>query len=66
MPGKIIRLQVAQGDTVSKGQELVMMEAMKMEHSLYAPAAGKVASVHCQEGELVADGSVLLALEADD
>jgi len=66
MPGKIIRLQVAAGDAVSKGQELLMLEAMKMEHSLYAPTAGRVASVQCQEGELVADGALLLTLQDEE
>ncbi len=65
MPGKIIRLQVTTGDCVTQGQELLMLEAMKMEHSLYAPTAGRVVSVHCQQGELVEEGSLLLNLQAE-
>ena len=44
MPGKIISIAVA-GDTVEKGQPLLVMEAMKMEHTISAPADGKVAEV---------------------
>ena len=64
MPGKIVRLHVSPGDTVSAGQELLMLEAMKMEHSLYAPSAAQVSSVHCQQGDLVEEGSLLLSLQA--
>ena len=66
MPGKIIRLRAAAGDAVSPGQELLVLEAMKMEHTLAAPAAAKVVSVHCTEGELVEEGSLLLNLQAAD
>nr|WP_315984054.1 acetyl-CoA carboxylase biotin carboxyl carrier protein subunit [Aliamphritea spongicola] len=53
-------MKVAAGDT------LVIMEAMKMEHSLKAPHDGTVAEVFYQEGELVDDGAELIALEAED
>ncbi len=63
MPGKIVRLHVSPGDMVSVGQELLMLEAMKMEHSLYAPSAAQVGSVHCKQGDLVEEGSLLLSLQ---
>ena len=50
MPGKIIALEVAAGDTVTKGQKLLTLEAMKMEHSLTAPFDGKVAELNAAGG----------------
>ena len=46
MPGRIIAVEVAAGDTVAKGQKLVTLEAMKMEHSLTAPFDGTVAELN--------------------
>jgi 3-methylcrotonyl-CoA carboxylase alpha subunit len=64
LPGKIIDLRVKAGDTVSKGQPLLVLEAMKMEHTLTAPADGKVKSVRYGIGEQVAEGAELV--EFDD
>jgi 3-methylcrotonyl-CoA carboxylase alpha subunit len=63
MPGKIIGLQVKQGDTVSKGQKLVTLEAMKMEHSLIAPFDGIVAELSAVEGAQVSEGALLARIE---
>jgi len=63
MPGKIIALNCAAGDTVSEGDALVVMEAMKMEQTLTAPRDGVVAEVGAAVGELVTDGTVLVRLE---
>lgn len=62
MPGKVTRVAVAVGDTVQKGQALVVMEAMKMEYTLEADLAGKVAAVSVQPGVQVALGEVLVRL----
>ena len=63
MPGKIIALNVAVGDSVSKDDPLIVMEAMKMEQTLTAPRDGVVAEVGAQVGELVTDGALLVRLE---
>ncbi len=62
MPGKIIALLVEQGATVEKGTPLLTMEAMKMEHTIYAPHAGKVLQVLYAVGDQVIEGEQLLAL----
>ncbi|MEZ5708172.1 MAG: acetyl/propionyl/methylcrotonyl-CoA carboxylase subunit alpha [Blastomonas sp.] len=63
MPGKIIAVEVAKGDAVTKGQKLVTLEAMKMEHSLTAPFDGIVATLHANEGGQVSEGMVLVEIE---
>ena len=64
LPGKIIDLRIKAGDTVSKGQPLLVLEAMKMEHTLTAPADGTVKSVRYAVGEQVAEGAELVEFEA--
>jgi 3-methylcrotonyl-CoA carboxylase alpha subunit len=64
LPGKIIDLRVKAGDKVSKGQPLLVLEAMKMEHTLAAPADGTVKSVRYAVGEQVAEGAELVEFEA--
>ena len=66
MPGKIIAVNVAVGDSVKAGDKLIIMEAMKMEMSLEAPRDGVVASVNCAVDALVPDGEVLLELEQEE
>ena len=63
LPGKIIDLKVKVGDKVSKGQPLLVLEAMKMEHTLTAPADGTVKSVRYAVGEQVAEGAELVEFE---
>ncbi|MDZ4073980.1 MAG: acetyl/propionyl/methylcrotonyl-CoA carboxylase subunit alpha [Hylemonella sp.] len=62
MPGKVVSFAVKAGDTVSKGQVLAVMEAMKMEHTIAAPAAGVVAELLYAPGDQVAEGAELLKL----
>jgi 3-methylcrotonyl-CoA carboxylase alpha subunit len=64
LPGKIIDLRVKAGDSVSKGQPLLVLEAMKMEHTLSAPADGKIKSVRYAVGEQVPEGADLVEFEA--
>ena len=62
MPGKIISISVKAGDTVEKGQPLLVMEAMKMEHTISAPADGKVTEVFYAVGDQVTEGAELVAI----
>jgi 3-methylcrotonyl-CoA carboxylase alpha subunit len=64
MPGKLIAFLAKAGDTVTKGQSLAVMEAMKMEHTISAPRDGKVAELLFAVGDQVGDGAELLKLEA--
>lgn len=62
MPGLVVRVAVSVGDTVSAGQGLVMIEAMKMENELRATAPGVVTAVRAKAGEAVNKGAVLVEL----
>jgi 3-methylcrotonyl-CoA carboxylase alpha subunit len=66
MPGKIIAVEVRQGDQVDKGQKLVTLEAMKMEHSLTAPFDGVVAELCAVTGGQVSEGALLARIEKGD
>jgi 3-methylcrotonyl-CoA carboxylase alpha subunit len=61
MPGKIIALLVQAGATVEKGTPLVIMEAMKMEHTITAPRDGMIGEIHFPVGAVVNEGAELLA-----
>jgi 3-methylcrotonyl-CoA carboxylase alpha subunit len=65
MPGAVIEVLVQAGDRVEKGAPLVVLEAMKMQHTIAAPAAGTVTAVYFAAGEQVTDGAELLAFERD-
>ncbi|WP_434990485.1 acetyl/propionyl/methylcrotonyl-CoA carboxylase subunit alpha [Xanthomonas melonis] len=60
MPGRIVSLAAAIGEPVTRGQPLVVLEAMKMEHTLHAPSDGTVQRYLVAEGDLVADGAALV------
>ncbi|WP_368930598.1 acetyl/propionyl/methylcrotonyl-CoA carboxylase subunit alpha [Achromobacter xylosoxidans] len=64
MPGKIISIAVKAGDSVAKGQPLLVMEAMKMEHTISAPADGKVEELFYAVGDQVTEGAELVAIGA--
>lgn len=63
MPGKILDVRVATGNTVTTGQVLVLVEAMKMENALTAEGAGQVKKIHVATGDLVELGQLLVELE---
>ncbi len=65
MPGAVVRVEVAEGDLVEKGQVLVVVEAMKMENEFRAERSGRVASVPVQPGDSVESGTVLAVVEAE-
>lgn len=64
MPGKLVSFAVKAGDTVTKGQALAVMEAMKMEHTIAAPADGVVQELLYAPGDQVAEGAELIRMEA--
>ncbi len=63
LPGQVIAVHVAEGDSVSRGQVLMVVEAMKMEHGIRAPDDGTVVRVHYRTGDSVAEGEPLLVIE---
>jgi 3-methylcrotonyl-CoA carboxylase alpha subunit len=63
MPGKVIAVRVSPGQQVARGDELVVVEAMKMENALRAPRTGTVKSVAARVGDMVAPGLALVELE---
>jgi glutaconyl-CoA/methylmalonyl-CoA decarboxylase subunit gamma len=62
IPGRVVRLWVAEGDEVEQGQRLLAVEAMKMENEIRAPHAGRVAGLRVGMGQLVERGDELLAI----
>ena len=62
MPGKVVSFSVKAGDKVTRGQPLAVMDAMKMEHTIAAPADGTVAELLFAPGDQVAEGAELLRL----
>src|SRR5690606_28286362 len=63
MPGRVVAVKAAAGDRVEAGQEVMVIEAMKMELSLKAPRDGTVAEVRAQAGEFIEADAILVALE---
>jgi 3-methylcrotonyl-CoA carboxylase alpha subunit len=64
MPGKVVAVLTQEGAEVERGQPLLILEAMKMEHSIVAPVDGRVTALRYAAGELVSEGAELLVLEA--
>ena len=62
MPGVVFKVKVVVGDLVAADQELLILEAMKMESPVYASAAGTVSSVLVKEGDSVSEGQLLVQL----
>ena len=65
MDGAIVDVVVAEGERVSRGQTLVVLEAMKMEHPLKADMDGTVAAIHCQAGDQVKSRQLLVELNEE-
>jgi 3-methylcrotonyl-CoA carboxylase alpha subunit len=63
MPGTLVAVMVNSGQQVAKGDKLLVIEAMKMEHTLYAPRDGKIKLCHFKIGDLVSEGAELLEFE---
>lgn len=64
MPGRITKILVVPDEKIEKGQAVLVMEAMKMEYTLKAEIAGKIATIHGQVGEQVVLGKILAHIEA--
>ena len=63
MPGKVIAVKKSVGDRVAKGEELLIVEAMKMENAIRAPRDARVKQIAAKVGDMVAPGAVLVELE---
>lgn len=63
MPGKVVRILVREGDSVAKGDGVIVVEAMKMQNEMKAPKAGTVSQIKVAEGDTVGAGDVLVVVE---
>ncbi len=63
MPGKIVRVLVAAGDAVEKGDGIIVVEAMKMQNELKSPKTGTITDIRFAEGSTVSAGDVLVTIE---
>ena len=66
MPGTVTAVHVAVGDEVAAGQPVLVLEAMKMQHTVAAPTAGTVTEIDVETGAQVAAGDVLAVVEGDE
>ena len=66
MPGTVVKVAVAEGDDVEAGAVVLVLEAMKMQHTITAPAAGRVATLNVQTGQQVAAGDVLAVVGGEE
>ena len=63
MPGLIVKVLVSSGDSVEKGDRLLVVEAMKMENEVKAPRAGRITQIHAAKGDAVTAGKELLVID---
>lgn len=63
MPGKIVRILVSEGDTVQKGDGVIVVEAMKMQNEMKAPKDGVVSEIKVAESDTVSAGDILVVIE---
>jgi biotin carboxyl carrier protein len=66
LPGLVVRVAVAEGDTVAAGDPLVTIEAMKMQNEIRAPRAGRVTGIEVEAGQAIAGGALLVRLAEPD
>lgn len=66
MPGVVVQLLVAEGEEVSAGQPLLILEAMKMQNEILAPGVGVVKTLHAESGQAVAAGDKLVTLTGEE
>ena len=65
IPGKIVTIEVNEGDVVEEGQVILILEAMKMQNEIQAPISGTVNSVTCEEGQSIEANVPLVVIEPD-
>ncbi len=66
LPGVIVSISVKEGDKVKKGQQIISLEAMKMESEIAAPTDGKISKIHVREKNPVQEGDLLITIECDE
>jgi 3-methylcrotonyl-CoA carboxylase alpha subunit len=66
MPATIVALYKKTGDSITEGEPLLVLEAMKMEHTIYAPKNALIKEIYYQQGQQVQDGSELIELSYDE
>jgi len=64
MPGKVIKINTSINDKVQTGDILIMLEAMKMEHTIHATTSGVISNIQCNEGDIVTDGAILALIDS--
>jgi len=64
MPGRVVEVQVKPGQSVNRGDRLLCIEAMKMEHDILAPSSGTLKSIHCKSGDSVTENTLLAIIES--
>ncbi len=62
MPGKVVKVNVKEGDTVQKGATLIILEAMKMENEIKSNIDGKIKAIHVKEGENIEQGKLMIEI----
>ena len=63
IPGKIVTIEVSEGQEVTEGRVILILEAMKMQNEIQAPVSGKVVSVNCEEGQSIEANVPLVVIE---
>ena len=63
IPGKVVTVEVKEGDVVEEGQVILILEAMKMQNEIQAPVDGTVVSVACEEGQAIEANVPLVVIE---
>lgn len=66
LPGVIVAVQVKEGDSVKKGDTILILEAMKMQSEIASPVSGIISKVHVKEKALVQEGEILINIQSDD
>ena len=66
IPGKIVTIEINEGDVVEEGQVILILEAMKMQNEIQAPISGTVSSVTCEEGQSIEANVPLVVIEPND
>jgi biotin carboxyl carrier protein len=65
IPGKIVTIEVKEGEVVEEGQVILILEAMKMQNEIQAPISGTVKSIHCEEAQSIEANVPLVVIEPD-